>query len=77
MYITLNLCRVLAYLKDDLVLSKKAGGEWGVSDLPEYTQLIGNALACYESEKVMEIVREQAVGFAEDMLMRIRKAAEK
>lgn len=32
-YITLNLCRVLAYLKDGLCLSKKEGGEWGLAHL--------------------------------------------
>ena len=49
-YITLNLCRVLAYLKEDLVLSKKAGGEWGVSTLPEkYRDFVRQALRCYES----------------------------
>ena len=33
-YIILNLCRVLAYLEDDVVLSKKQGGEWGIEKLP-------------------------------------------
>ena len=34
-YIALNLCRVLAYLQEGLILSKKAGGEWGLRTLPE------------------------------------------
>ena len=47
-YFILNLCRVLAYLQDDLVLSKKQGGEWGVKNLPAiYSKLIQNALECY------------------------------
>lgn len=51
LYVTLNLCRVLAYLKDGLVLSKKAGGEWGVKSLPEkYRELVQCALNCYALE---------------------------
>lgn len=34
MYIILNLCRVLAYKKDNVILSKKEGGEWGLSNTP-------------------------------------------
>lgn len=38
----LNLARVLAYLKDGLVLSKKEGGEWGINHIPEmYHGLMG------------------------------------
>ena len=29
MYVILNLCRVLGYLEDGLILSKQTGGEWG------------------------------------------------
>ncbi|MBO5220548.1 MAG: DUF4111 domain-containing protein [Clostridia bacterium] len=34
MYLTLNLCRVLAYLQDGAVLSKEQGGKWGLAKLP-------------------------------------------
>lgn len=33
-YVILNLCRVVAYLKDGLVLSKLQGGSWGMENLP-------------------------------------------
>lgn len=47
-YTTLNLCRVLAYKKEKLVLSKKEGGEWGLKNLPEkYAVLIQSALDDY------------------------------
>ena len=29
-YIILNLCRVLAYKKEELILSKQEGGKWGI-----------------------------------------------
>jgi len=48
MYLTLNLCRVLAYLRDGAVLSKKQGGEWGLAKLPErWHPQIRAALAAY------------------------------
>ena len=72
-YMTLNLCRVLAYLRDNLVLSKKAGGEWGVRFLQEYAAFVGEALRCYETDENMEAEQEMAVRFAEDMIGRIEK----
>ena len=48
MYIILNLARVLAYVKDGLVLSKKEGGEWALDNIPEvYHSLLHNALKEY------------------------------
>ncbi|WP_242830075.1 aminoglycoside adenylyltransferase domain-containing protein [Butyrivibrio sp. XPD2002] len=48
MYITLNLVRVLAYKKEQLVLSKKEGGDWGIKNLPQkYHTLICDALREY------------------------------
>ncbi|MCR5734220.1 MAG: DUF4111 domain-containing protein [Lachnospiraceae bacterium] len=48
MYLILNLARVLAYMKDGLVLSKKEGGEWALGILPEkYHILIQAALHEY------------------------------
>ena len=47
-YVTLNLCRVLAYLTEDAVLSKAEGGAWGLTHLPgEYHPLLRAALAAY------------------------------
>ena len=48
MYMILNLARVLAYLKDGLVLSKKEGGEWALNNLPGmYHSLIHDAMKEY------------------------------
>ena len=50
-YFILNLCRVAAYVKDDLVLSKKQGGEWGLQHLPEEChKLVGRALQMYVAD---------------------------
>lgn len=51
MYLTLNLARVLAFLQDGSVLSKKEGGEWGLKNLPEkYHKLLLAALSDYRGE---------------------------
>jgi len=74
-YIILNLCRVLAFLKDNLYLSKKEGGEWGIRHLPpEYHPLIQDALDCYATDKNMKFHRETAVSFAENMLRLIEES---
>lgn len=75
MYITLNLCRALAYLQEDLILSKKAGGEWGIQVLPQkFWELIQNALWSYETDAEMIIDSEIAVDFAKYMLSEISLA---
>ncbi len=54
-YFILNLCRVLAYKRDGLILSKQEGGFWGVKNVPgEYRHLIVQALDEYISDKQSE-----------------------
>lgn len=44
-YMILNLCRVLAYRRERLILSQKEGGSWGIANLPvKYHDLILAAL---------------------------------
>ena len=56
-YTVLNLCRVLAFLQDKLITSKREGGEWGLANLPEeYKDTIQQALNTYNGNKhVQEI----------------------
>lgn len=68
-YIVLNLCRVLAYLREGLICSKKAGGEWGIRTLPEeFHTLIRDALRCYMTEGRMAASSEETVHFADYMM---------
>ena len=54
MYLTLNLARVLAFLQDGSVLSKKEGGEWGLKNLPEkYHGLLREALSEYRLDQLL------------------------
>lgn len=71
MYITLNLCRVLAFLRDGLILSKKAGGQWGLGADPQYAHLLESALRCYGTGQKMESSPE-AEGFVRKILEEIR-----
>ena len=73
-YVILNLCRVLAYGEEGLILSKREGGEWGLANLPgEYHGLIASALKAYLSDAVPERSDELARRFAGYMVNRIRK----
>ena len=71
-YITLNLCRVLAYVKDGLVLSKSEGGKWGVIHLPKpYHSLIQMALNAYTTGQEMVFDLASALAFAAYMKSQI------
>lgn len=69
-YITLNLCRVLAYKKDGLILSKQEGGEWAQKFLcsEEYKALISAALDEYKTGRAMTFDPAKAQSFAEYIL---------
>lgn len=71
-YIILNLCRVLAYRQDGLVLSKKEGGEWGIKNIHgKYHILIKEALICYTSDQNMILNNSLAVEFCKYMKNKI------
>lgn len=74
-YMTLNLCRVLAFLKDGLYLSKREGGKWGLRHLPECCRLlILQALECYGTRQTMRPETGTAEQFADRMLEWIEDA---
>jgi len=71
-YIILNLCRVLAYKKEGLILSKHEGGEWGIRNAPEkYQALISQALDEYLSDKSAEWDENNAREYAAYMITQI------
>lgn len=67
MYMTLNLCRVLAYKEERLILSKQEGGEWALRHLsdPIYREMILLALEEYKTGNTMPVIQADAVRFAE------------
>jgi predicted nucleotidyltransferase len=67
-YIILNLCRVLAYRQDGLVLSKKEGGKWGMENIAtKYQGLIKEALVCYSSDQNMCLNHSLALEYCKYM----------
>lgn len=75
-YVILNLCRTLAYVQEGVVLSKKAGGEWGREKLDEkYVGLIEKALESYlaETDEPTGIAADELHRFCREMIERIRK----
>lgn len=73
MYIVLNLCRVLGYARDGLVLSKKTGGEWGAANVPQpFDVLVQHALQCYLTDEEMTADEDTLLHFAEYMVEEIK-----
>ena len=73
-YIILNLCRVLAYIKDDVVLSKQQGAYWGLENIPtKYAGLINKAEKSYCSKEpfLMDMGDALLTDFSEYMLEQI------
>ena len=75
MYLTLNLCRVLAYKKEGLITSKQEGGEWGLKNIrkAEFQALIVAALREYQNNEAMVFDEVTAREFAEYMLGEVQK----
>lgn len=74
-YIILNLCRVLAYSKENRILSKLEGGKWGLESVPEiYTGLIAGALDEYTANHSIKLDETRAKEYAEYMLTQIKSS---
>lgn len=72
-YVILNLCRVAAFLQNNLIFSKKQGGEWALQNLSaQYNTLISNALQSYMFENEIELNNLEAQEFADYMLQIIK-----
>ena len=75
MYLTLNLARVLAYKEEDLVLSKKEGGNWALMNTPtQFHPLIQDAMTEYAESKNIVYDSELAKQYAAYMLDRINRS---
>lgn len=71
--VALNLCRVLAYAQEGLVLSKAQGGRWAVERLPqEHACIASAALADYEGGTPLAADGAALEAFARFLLSRIR-----
>lgn len=77
-YMTLNLCRVLYYLTEGAVSSKKEGGEWGARVVPDrYKELIRQCLDQYSgASDRLEAEASLLTSFAGYMLTKINQSLE-
>lgn len=72
-YVLLNLCRVLAAVREKRVLSKAEGGAWGLSHLePQYAPLLRGALEACQTDGVFEPDGKLAAAFCRRVLGEIR-----
>ena len=75
MYLALNLARVLAYKEEDLVLSKKEGGDWALINTPaQFHPLIQHAMSEYAGSEDIVYDSELAKQYAAYMLDRINRS---
>ncbi|MCR2044056.1 aminoglycoside adenylyltransferase domain-containing protein [Anaerosalibacter massiliensis] len=74
-YFILNLCRFLLFLKEDIISSKREGGQWAVKVLPfKYIELVNKCLAKYNGEVVsLELKDQLLLDFADYMTNEIEK----
>ncbi|WP_058301526.1 aminoglycoside adenylyltransferase domain-containing protein [Gorillibacterium timonense] len=79
LYLTLNLCRVLYFIREGKISSKKEGGIWGVENVPNpYRDLVQFYLNEYTGVSTDNYGNpSQLSAFAEYMLMEIKKELSK
>ena len=70
-YIILNLCRVYAYMQNNLVLSKKDGGLWGMENIPQYSKTIEKACNIYTDNISVDFDNSELSDFASYMTNKI------
>ncbi len=69
----LNLCRVLAYRREGLILSKQEGAEWGLENVPEiYHPMILQALREYLFDESIGLDKDCACNYAVYMINQLR-----
>ncbi|MUT68824.1 aminoglycoside adenylyltransferase domain-containing protein [Paenibacillus sp. NEAU-GSW1] len=75
LYITLNLCRVLCFIREGKISSKKEGGIWGVNNLPNpYRDMVQFYLNEYSGMMLHKNEEpNQHSEFAEYMLLQIKR----
>ena len=75
-YVILNLCRVYAYKKDGLILSKEQGGQWGLKNLPvQYNGILKAALDDYSLNipfKADDIIKTDLCRYMTEQIFRTK-----
>jgi predicted nucleotidyltransferase len=75
-YWILGACRILAFIREEKILSKLEGGYWGIAHLPkEYHYLINEALKSYrgKTQSYHNWKHQELESFAEHIIETIRR----
>lgn len=74
-YYVLNLSRVLLFLRESVISSKKEAGDWALGELPNhYENIIAQCLRRYENESASLYLDEKMFrNYSEYMLKEIEK----
>ena len=73
-YYVLNLCRAVAFLREDVLLSKKEGGEWALKHMdPAHQRVIQAALNAYKTGLGMNYDEGLAEAFCYDALSELNE----
>lgn len=77
-YVVLNACRTLAFLRTERVMSKSEGGVWALTMLPEELhQIVADALEEYRNTKnESNLEKKQLVKFAAYMQSEVERAGD-
>ena len=71
-YCILNLCRFYALIKDDLTLSKYAGGKWALENMnSNYNKVIKSAMEDYINDANNKYDNEELKKFAKEAISMI------
>jgi streptomycin 3"-adenylyltransferase len=71
-YWVLGSCRILAFIRDEKVLSKLEGGQWGLANLPkQYHDLVEQAISRYQGKKKEQIWNHEKLEAFADYMTRI------
>lgn len=73
-YHSLNLCRVMYYLKEGKVSSKREGGEWGMRNLPaNFKRIVEQSLNVYNGNAVNVCIKNEDLLLFADWMLRENK----
>jgi streptomycin 3"-adenylyltransferase len=71
-YWVFGSCRILAFIREEKVLSKFEGGQWGLANLPEeYHDLIEQAISRYQGKKKEHIWNHEKLEAFADYMTKI------
>ncbi len=72
-YVTLNLCRFYAYIREGLTLSKYDGGKYALAHMPSsYPDIIQRAMEDYRGEGKVSYPHDRLAAFAEEAMKAIK-----